>query len=426
MAAAIVVHVILAGSIVRQPIDPHVPPVAPRFLTAPLYFDATAWPGPGADFFALYHGGLKVRRGESPYDLGRVAGDPPYFFRYIYSPLLAQTLGRGFTVLRPRKAYLIWLLAIELSLFAWLVVIWRQDIPIGARAFALIVLLLSQPYVLELHMGQFTFMAVSLAMAAAWLARGGGSRSGAWGSAALLAATLLKTFPAVTLSAYVRDRRAWRVAAGGIAGVLVVLGPALAGGGRGHLALGTLDSVGVPHPGAESLLQAAFLLVLGTAGTWIPTAWPLVPPALLVLILAVVAVLIVRRHPHGIVTGAAAMAMAFFLGYQHAWEHHYSAVILAGTLAFVELSREADASSRRRTALLAAALVFLALPSPYLLVGPRFESWTLGTWLLMSLSKAAPTAIALYAVLARPHPPIVLSSHPPILPSSHPPILLSS
>ena len=142
------------------------------------------------------------------------------------------------------------------------------------------------------------------------------------------------------------------------------------------------------------------MLVQATSGIWIPTAWPLVPPALLLLGVILAAILVVRRSDLAIVQAAAALLLAFVLGYQHAWEHHYSGVILAGVLGFVELSRSSAAATHRRAALLGGALLFLALPSPYALAGARFEQWTLGTWLLMSLSKAIPTAIALYTLLA--------------------------
>ena len=108
IVGAAALHVVLVWSVIGQVPDAHVPPTSTRFLTGPLFFDAVSWPGPGGDFFALYHGGLQARRGGSPHDLTTVEGDAPYYFRYIYSPVLAQTLGRVVTLLPPRSAYLVW------------------------------------------------------------------------------------------------------------------------------------------------------------------------------------------------------------------------------------------------------------------------------------------------------------------------------
>jgi hypothetical protein len=403
LALALLLHLILVGSVATQALDPRVPATTRRFLTSRLYFDAEYWPGPGGDFFALYHGGLQVRRGLSPHDLTPGPGDNSYFFRYIYSPDLAQTLGRIVTLLPPRPAYLAWLGTIELTLFSWIALIWRQRIADGVKTFAIALLLISQPYVLELHMGQFTFMATSLALAAAWLTGGQRLRRGA-AFAAIFAGTLLKTFPLVTLPAYIRARagRSWPALAGGCLAAAIVLGPALLNRGNGHVALGMVDSVGVPHPGAESLAQAVFLVVLAGTGEWIPTRFPLVPELLVVLSVGVTAVLVIRRPALGVLRSAAAMVMAFFLGYLHAWEHHYAAVLLAGTLVLLELARNTDHRDARVRAL-GAALVVLALPSPYVLAGPHMETWTLGTWLALSLSKAVPTAVALFVTLSAEH-----------------------
>ena len=122
------------------------------------------WPGPGGDFFAVYHAGIQARAGKSPHDLTESPRVTPYFFRFIYSPLLAQTLGRAVTLLPPRAAYRTWVAVIESCLFSWLWIIWRSQLNPGIKTAAVMLLLVNQPYMLELHMGQFTFVAVSLAL----------------------------------------------------------------------------------------------------------------------------------------------------------------------------------------------------------------------------------------------------------------------
>jgi hypothetical protein len=388
---AAALHVVLVWSVICQVPDAHVPPTSTRFLTGPLFFDAVSWPGPGGDFFALYHGGLQARRGGSPHDLTTVEGDAPYYFRYIYSHALAQTLGRVVTLLNPRSAYLVWVGVVEASLLAWLLLLYRDQAAPSVRTFALVLLLAGQPYLLELHMGQFTFVAVALTL---WAAKRGLRASG---GAALFAAIVLKTFPLVVLPALIRTG-ARRVLIGGLVAAAVVLASSVVGPrGNGHIALGMVDTMGGPHPGAESLSQAIYVIVLALSGIWIPTVIPWLPAAVVSVSAALTAWHVFSGRA-SVMLGCCAMLLAFFVAYQHVWEHHYSAVLLICVVALVEMSRSAarDDTSRRA---LAVAAILLALPSPFVLAGHAFQSWTAVTWLLMSVSKGLPTAVAFAAVL---------------------------
>jgi hypothetical protein len=383
---------VLLWSVVSQTPDGRVPPKAARFLTGPLFFDAVQWPGPGGDFFALYHGGLQVRRGHSPHDLTSVDGDAAYFFRYIYSPALAQTLGRVVTALPSRAAYLVWVAAIEACLATWLVLLWREPVPESARAFAIILLLISQPYVLELHMGQFTFVAVGLTLLAAR------SRSGTIGGIALFLGVLLKTFPAVTFPAFLRRHTRRALGGGMLAALVVVLSALFESRGSGHFALGMVDTMGGPHPGAESLSQAAYVLLLASTGVWVPAIVSWLPSLVVGVTVCLTAWIVLRRHASSALLGCCAMLLAFFLSYLHVWEHHYSAVVLITAIAFVEIAKVSTRGDANRQALGIAAIL-LALPSPFVFVGPAFQSWTVASWLLMSVSKGLPTALAFVAVL---------------------------
>ena len=391
IAGAAAIHVVLVWSVIGQVPDANVPPTSTRFLTGPLFFDAVSWPGPGGDFFALYHGGLQARRGGSPHDLTTVEGDAPYYFRYIYSPVLAQTLGRAVTLLPSRSAYLVWVGVIEASLLAWLLLLGRDEAPLSVRTFACVLLLASQPYLLELHMGQFTFVAVALTL---WAVR---SRQRASGAAALFAAIVLKTFPLVVLPALVRTR-ARRVLIGGLVAATIVLVSSAPGpGGDGHFALGMVDTMGGPHPGAESLSQAIYVIVMALSGVWIPTVLPWLPAAVVSVSLALTAWRVFTGRG-SVMLGGCAMLLAFFVSYLHVWEHHYSAVLLISVVALVEMSRTTARDDAPRRAL-AVAAILLALPSPFALAGHAFQSWTAVTWLLMSVSKGLPTVIAFAAVL---------------------------
>ena len=80
------------------------------------------------------------------------------------------------------------------------------------------------------------------------------------------------------------------------------------------------------------------------------------------------------------------LLLAFLVSYFHAWEHHYSAAILAGTALLVP-GRGAIPDERRPVVLL--LLAWLALPTLYAVMPAQ---WSAGAWMAMSLWKAVPLA----------------------------------
>ena len=392
IGCAAVLHVILVWSVVSQTPDGNAPPTSPRFLTARLFFDAVNWPGPGGDFYALYHAGLQARHGGSPHDPTTIDGDPPYYFRYIYSPLLAHTLGRCVTLLPPRRAYFLWLGVTEACLWMWLLLFWRADAPLFSRTFAGVALLAGQPFILELHMGQFTFVAVALALLAArrWQT--------VWGAVLLFMAIVLKTFPLVVVPAFLGRGSRRPLIAGVTAAGAVFLSSVLGPRGDGHVALGMVDTIGGPHPGAESLSQAIYTIAMAMSGFWLPAALPWLPAIVGALCVGMTGWMVLHCR-ESVLLGACAMLMAFFLGYLHVWEHHYSAVLLINLVALVEISRTAQGRSHPACRLLLVTAILFALPSPFALAGPSFSSWSVTWWVALSASKGLPAAVALAAIL---------------------------
>jgi hypothetical protein len=125
----------------------------------------------------------------------------------------------------------------------------------------------------------------------------------------------------------------------------------------------------------------------------------------MVMLLAWTAWIVLRARRHDVVTGSAVLLLAFFLAFLHVWEHHYSAVLLAGVFL---LDRVADERRERPAAmrLLLIALAVIAAPSPFALVSTDPRAWMAGTWLLMAMSKAVPAvvvfAIGMRALNAKP------------------------
>ena len=91
----------------------------------------------------------------------------------------------------------------------------------------------------------------------------------------------------------------------------------------------------------------------------------------------------------------AVLLLAFLVSYFHAWEHHYSAAILAGTALLVP-GRGAIPEERRPVVLL--LLAWLALPTLYAFTP---EQWSAGTWIAMSLWKGLPLAGLVALALTR-------------------------
>ena len=133
-----------------------------RSLVWGLYHNSIHRIGPGADFFAVYHAGVASKQGLNPYAQDERPRLTPYFYSYRYLPVVGSTLGRLFTTFSPLTAYRLWILVCEaiLGLLMW--AFWRRFASLPrSKLWGVVtssILLLSTPYFLELHMGQFTFV----------------------------------------------------------------------------------------------------------------------------------------------------------------------------------------------------------------------------------------------------------------------------
>src|SRR5438105_106476 len=111
---AIVVLVALAlhAAIVLSIID------SPRPIIWRLHNDTVHRIGPAADFYAVYHAGVNLRRGLSPF-ANNQDGVTPFYYPFRYLPGLGFA-AEPLTWLSPRQAYLLWIAVLE-SLLAALV-----------------------------------------------------------------------------------------------------------------------------------------------------------------------------------------------------------------------------------------------------------------------------------------------------------------
>ena len=382
-----------------------------------MFNDGTHRIGPGADFMALYGAGAATSVGRDPYgpipDEARV----PYAFPYRYSPAVASTLGVALAGLSPRAAFVLWCGLVELMLLACLRVWWRRTAG-PLRWFGACALFASTPYLLEIHMGQFTFAATACAFVALLLA----SERRLVGPLALAAGAFLKTFPLVAVPALLVRRRE----------TAVVFGVFTLGLGADALrrpdawqtflrlnfeathlaATSDAGNYGVLHAVAQwgravdalpfgpvEVDAAAWWLRIATLGAACVVTWR------------------ARGRLHGAETAGAALLLGHFISYPHVWEHHYSGVLLTGLLV---VRTAHDLERFMATCVAVACVTLIATPTPFcfwdgahdprvwdpaapwppfrgallatLKAGPALTLYVLAMWLAATAERAVPGA----------------------------------
>lgn len=401
LAAVAAAHVVVVASVVSQPLDGNVPPTAPRSVSWRLHLDSVMWPGPGVDFFALYHAGVQVRQGRSPYDASEIPQVTPYYFRFLYSPALAYAAGVPLSLLPPAWAYRLWVALVEASLVIFLLAWRRSCVADGARWLGTVVLLLSAPYFLELHAGQFTFAAAALGTGSLLATSAGRSRMLA--AALAFSATLLKIYPACGLPALLHQRSARWPLTGTILALTAMGLTALAipRDGATLAALHLTDDTARPHPGHIGLLHVVRLALLAAGIDVGPDLWSVLAPATLgMAMLATVAA--VWRCRMSALPGYALLLLAFLLFYSRTAEHHYSAVLLLSVVLFGDLCNRGLARAER--VMLGACLLAIAAPTLYGLLPEDPARWSTAATLALPLAKAGPALIVFAVALARCEP----------------------
>ncbi len=390
---AVTLHIAVVSSILAQPIT-----VEARSVIAPLYNDALYRLGPGADLFAVYRAGNHRNHGYPANASFTVPGDPPYAFIYRYGALVADTVGRVLALVHPKLAFIGWGLLLETALFAFLSVFVASVVDSRTRLHGSLLLILSTPYFLEVHMGQFTFLTSVIACVALLLYERSQRPAARWAASLLLASSMiLKFFPFSTLPALLKHRTALLVSLGTLLAIilfnvvsmrqnplqegflsanLTVFNTALQTGNFGFFY--TMTSVGIEWGKVWSREELRALCY----------AWQFV-------VLGGVAVLAFRAPADRMVLGASTLMAAFFVVYQDVWEHHYSGIIPLGLLILRGLAREPHVSPIAWVAGWL-ALVLIALPTPFAVFDSGDPTW--GNWpsyqrWLLPLSKSGPLIV---------------------------------
>ncbi|MEI6667774.1 MAG: glycosyltransferase family 87 protein [Acidobacteriota bacterium] len=407
LAAALVVHVVLVTGVLLQPLGVGNRPLEERFLTAGLFHDSVRMNGPGIDFFALYHAGFNARTGPSIYRALEIStGRTPYFFDYRYLPIAAMTLGRVLSLLPPLAAYRLWLLLIEAMLWLVLLTVFRPLLRSRPGVVGWIALVVSAPYILELHMGQFTFAAASVLALGVWVLERSDAARVPWRGrtaavAAIAAASLLKVFPAVSLVPCLRRRRWWGVAAATtlLIGALTV--PLF--WARPDDWSNFLEANALAEPGAGNFgFQYALFLTIQLFGVpWSGVLWSAMILAGLVVFVGAALLVVLRCRRQSYQAEVSVLLLAQALASYQIWEHHMTGVMLAGAMLLAAMlaspaggaNEAADGSHSRLTWVVVIALILIALPTPYVLFDPNPKLWTSAQRMAIQWAKPIPTLI---------------------------------
>lgn len=126
-----------------------------------LFNDAALRKGKGADFFAVYQAGYNAVRGDSVY-LDNEGVATPYSYPFRYLPVMGYGVGAAFNVLKPFTGYYVWVAICEILLGVNLFITYKLAKNFSLFIIASIPWLIFTPYLLEIYMGQWTFLAASL------------------------------------------------------------------------------------------------------------------------------------------------------------------------------------------------------------------------------------------------------------------------
>ncbi len=366
---AFLLHVYIIWSIADQPLDVSDQAPARRSIVWPLFNDSVHRIGPATDFFGLYNAGLALENGRSIYELKKEAATP-YFFRFRYLPVVAQTLGRFFTLFSPVWAYRVWILMLEAGI-GCLLLLFGRCLRGWLRYFSMCVLLLSTPFFLEVYMGQFTFMTVALLAIGLLIqedANGLFSRNWriAVNTVAYTGSVLLKAFPVVAAVSFLRKKSYWipLIVAGCVAlAVTVPYFLASPGDFKVFYRLNFETPRGFDS-GNYGFVYFAFLLVSDLKSSFMVTNWDTVEGILRFVLLGSTAIFVLFSRRNNVILGSVALLLAQFLSYKHVWEHHMSGVVVLGLLLLTVVS-SGELSSRKFIFFTVGCLVLLALPTPF-------------------------------------------------------------
>jgi hypothetical protein len=211
-------------------------------------------------------------------------------------------------------------------------------------------------------------------------------------AAAFGGAILLKGFPAATLLVWLRRRWLWPgLAALAVALAALIAPPFL----RDPAAWQTFRDSNLAPLGSMGAGNFGLMALVADAGSrlgieWTSASWLRANLASRALFFGTAGLIVGFARRRSLSAEAGLLLLAHFLSYNHVWEHHMSAAIVASALVLRGVQSAGDVG-RAWSWTLAALLVLLAVPTPLALIGLDPASWSRADLLLLQSSKALPT-----------------------------------
>jgi hypothetical protein len=241
-------------------------------------------------------------------------------------------------------------------------------------------MLLQFPYFLELHMGQFTFLAAAVtALTVLWLHHRLISPGRAIAACGPIAAvSVLKPFPLFAVAGLALTRTGRLVAITSFLVTALLLSPVFTSTllFREYASLNLIDDTAHLYPGNFSLMYEVFATSVFAGAPFSPRTVAIVSTAGSLSIAGLIFVALVRSSTRDVRRAAGTLMAAFFLAYFRVWEHHYTAVIVGGLLVLVSITPEEYEDGRGRVGTLLVGLALLAAPSFFALLPADPGRWS--------------------------------------------------
>jgi hypothetical protein len=335
---------------------------------------------------------------------------------------MAMTLGVAFQVVRAETAYAIWVILLEILLILNLRLT-RRIAPSRSRAdVATALWLLSTPYYLELYMGQFSFLMITIVLWTMHYWRSGPRRAG---DALWILSLVVKSFSLLFVAILARMRRWGLIATAGVISlgltVPYFIGKPVSLAGFYYWNIGGLNPFMIGGNQGPAALIAA--MVVRAKGLW-PEVTATTPHAHIeavvmnaagsfgagLLALAVVAVavgLLVNFRSPGNDPGPLLLfwIVTYFVFFKTTWEHQYVMLIPVFVLIYLSPDYFEGRGAVPRWAFWGAWAV-IAAPTPLVFLRPPFPvqdpefAWTWRESLAWHAGKPAATVI-LWGFLVR-------------------------
>ena len=164
------------------------------------------------------------------------------------------------------------------------------------------------------------------------------------------------------------------------------------------------DTAGL-YPGNFALMYQVFATAVFLGVPLSTALWGYTVGAAGLALFGTIAFLVWRTGSTDLRRTGGTLIAAFFLTYFRVWEHHFSAVIVAGALVLLSACDERDRGARSKRQLAAAGMLLLAAPTIFALLPPDPASWSAAQHYLLAWPKIAGTCAIILVGLRVPGGP---------------------